>query len=70
MVSVLASCAVGRGFEPRSGQTKDYNIGMYCYSAKHAVLRSTSNDGLGRKQDNVSARGDMSISGLNFVSVS
>ena len=26
MVSVLASNAVDRGFEPRSGQTKDYKI--------------------------------------------
>jgi membrane associated rhomboid family serine protease len=28
MVSVLASSAVDRGFDPRSGQTKDYNIGF------------------------------------------
>ena len=28
MVSVLASSAVDRGFESRSGQTKDYNIGI------------------------------------------
>jgi hypothetical protein len=27
MVSVLASILVDRGFEPRSGQTKDNNIG-------------------------------------------
>jgi hypothetical protein len=26
MVSMLASSAVDRGFEPRSGQTKDYNL--------------------------------------------
>ena len=26
MVSVLASSAVDRGFEPRSGQTKDYKL--------------------------------------------
>jgi hypothetical protein len=36
MVSVLASSAVDRGFEPRSGQTKDYEIGICCFSAKHA----------------------------------
>ena len=30
MVSVLASSAVDRGFEPRSGQTKDFKIGMCC----------------------------------------
>jgi hypothetical protein len=28
MVSVLTSSAVDRGFEPRSGQTKDYKIGI------------------------------------------
>jgi len=30
MVSVLASSAEDRGFDPRSGQTKDYEIGI-CY---------------------------------------
>ena len=28
MVSMLASSAVDRGFEPRSGKTKDYEIGI------------------------------------------
>jgi hypothetical protein len=28
MVSMLASCAVDREFESRSGQTKDYEIGI------------------------------------------
>ena len=31
MVSVLASSAVDRGFGPRSGQTKDYKIGICCF---------------------------------------
>jgi hypothetical protein len=31
MVSVLASSVVDRGFEPRSGQIKDYTIGMCCF---------------------------------------
>ena len=39
MVSMLGSGAVDRGFEPRSGQTKDYKIGICCFSAKHAALR-------------------------------
>jgi hypothetical protein len=39
MVSMLASGAVDRGFEPQSGQTKDYKIGICCFSAKHAALR-------------------------------
>ena len=38
IVSVLASSAVGRVFAPRSGQTKDYTIGICCFSAKHAAL--------------------------------
>ena len=44
MVSVLASSAVDRGFEPLSGQTKHYEIGLYCFSAKHAALRGKSKD--------------------------
>jgi hypothetical protein len=38
MVSVLNSSAVDRGLEPRSGQTKDYEIGICCFSAKHTAL--------------------------------
>jgi hypothetical protein len=44
MVSVFASSAVDRGFEPRSGQTKDSKIGICCFSAKHAALRRKSKD--------------------------
>ena len=40
MVSMLASSAVDCGFEPRSGQTKDYEIGICCFVAKHAALLS------------------------------
>jgi len=32
--------AVDRRFEPRSGKTKDNTIGMCCFSANHASLRS------------------------------
>ena len=46
MVSVPASSAVDHGFEPRSGQTKDYQIGNCCFSAKHAVLRKRAKTGL------------------------
>ena len=66
MVSVLASSAVDRGFENRSSQTKDYNIGMCCFSVKHATLRRNSKDWLARNQDNVSEWGDMSICRLLF----
>ena len=44
MVSVIASSMVDRGFEPRSGQTKDYKIDICCFSAKHAALRGQSKD--------------------------
>jgi hypothetical protein len=44
MVNMLASSAVDHGFEPRSGQTKDYEIGICCFSAKHAALRRKSKD--------------------------
>jgi hypothetical protein len=66
MVSVLVSSALDRGFEPRSGQTKDYKISMCFFSAKHAALRKKSKDWLVRNRDNVSEWGDMSIRGLLF----
>jgi hypothetical protein len=62
------SCAVDHGFELRSGQTKDYKIGICCFSAKHAALRRNSKDWLARNQANVSEWSDMSIH--RFVSVS
>ena len=64
MVSVLASSAVDRGFNPRLGETKDYKISMCCFSAKHAALRRKSKDWWARNQDNVSEWVDMSICGL------
>jgi hypothetical protein len=42
MVSVLASSVVDCGFDRRSGQTKDYKIGICCFSVRHAVLRKKS----------------------------
>jgi hypothetical protein len=33
MVSVLSSSVVDRGFEPRSGKTKDSKIGICYFSA-------------------------------------
>ena len=66
MVSMLASSAVDRGFEPRSGQTIDYTIGICCFSTKHAALKRKSKDWLARNQDNESEWGDMSIRGLLF----
>jgi len=48
------------------GKTKDYKIGICCFSAKHAALRRNSKDWLARNQDNVSEWGDMSIRELLF----
>ena len=66
MVGMPASSAIDRGFELWSGQTKDYIIGIYCFSAKRTSLRRKSKDWLARNQDNVSEWGDMSIRGLLF----
>ena len=54
MVRVLASIVVDRGFENLSGETKDYEIGVCCFSVKHIVLRRKSKHWLARNQNNVS----------------
>ena len=66
MVSVHTLSAVDCGFEHRLGQTKDYKIGICCFSAKQAALRRKSKDWLARNQDNVSELSDMSTRGLLF----
>ena len=66
MVSILTSSAIDRGLEPRSGQTKDHNIGNCCLSAKYAVLRRKSKDWLAPNQNNVSEWSDLSTRGLLF----
>ena len=66
MVSVLASSAVDRGFEPQSGQTKDYKIGICYFSVKHAALQRKSKYWLARNQNNVSEWNDISTRGLLF----
>ena len=66
IVSVLVSRVADREFEPRSSQTKNYRIGMCCFSAKHAALRRKNKDWLARNQDNPSYLGVMSIRGLVF----
>ena len=53
MASVLASNAVDRGFEHRSGQIKDYKIGICCFYAKHVALRRKSKDWLTLNQENM-----------------
>ena len=60
-VSVLASSVVDREFDPRSFQTKDYQIGICCFFGKHIALRSKNKDWLVWNQDNVSELNDLSI---------
>ena len=57
MVSALASGAVYHWFESRSGETKDYEIGICCFSVKHTAFRRQSKDWLARNQNNVSEWG-------------
>ena len=66
MVSMRASSAVDSGFEPQSGQTKDYEVGICCFSAKHATLSRKSNDWLAQNQNNVSEWSNMSTHGLLY----
>jgi hypothetical protein len=65
MISLLALGTV-EGFKFRSSQTKDYKIGICCFSAKNATLWRKSKDWLARNQDNVSEWGDISICGMLF----
>jgi hypothetical protein len=60
MVGVLSLSAVDRGFESRSGQTKDCKIGICCFFTKLAALRGKIKDWLAQNQNNVSEWGDMS----------
>jgi hypothetical protein len=64
MVSVLALRAVDLGFVPRSSQTKDYKIGICCFSVKYAALRRKNKEWLALNQNNVSEY--MSTHGLLF----
>ena len=60
-VRVFTSIGLDRGFESRSGQTKDTcAIDLCCFSANHAVLRRKSKDRLARHDDNVSVWSGMS----------
>jgi hypothetical protein len=67
MVSMFVLIAVDCGFQPGSGQTKDYKIGIFTFSAKHTALRSKNKNWLSRNQNNVSESREMTTS---VVSVS
>ena len=58
-------------FRQRSGQTKDYKIGICCFSAELTAFRGKSKDRLNRNQENVSeCRVERHLYPLNVVSVS
>jgi hypothetical protein len=46
--------------------SNDYEIGICCFSTKHAALRRANKGWLAGNQDNVSEWGDMSIRELLF----
>jgi hypothetical protein len=64
MVSVLASSEIDCEYELRPCQTKEYKIGICCFSAKNAALRRKSKDWLSRNQNNVSEWSDISTQWL------
>jgi len=66
MVSVLTSNVIDCGLETWFCQTKDYKIGICCFSAKQASLKSKSIDWLGQNQGNVSLWSNMSTHRLLF----
>ena len=66
MVSVLA-IECGRSWV--RAQTKDYKIGIWCFSANHAALRRKNKGWLARNQNNVS-RVDQHVYPQTVVSVS
>ena len=44
-IVIKMSNAVCRAFDPRSGQTKDYKIGICCFSTKHVALGERAKTG-------------------------
>jgi hypothetical protein len=64
--SVFTSNVVDHGFEPQSGQTRNYKIGICGFPSNHALLSRKSKACLVRNQDNVSESDDMSIRELMF----
>ena len=51
MVNVLASSVVDHWFKSRSSQAKEYEIGICCFSVKHAALRRKTKDWFAQNQD-------------------
>jgi len=72
MASMLASCAVDRGFDPGSGQTKDNTIDICCLPAKQYNIKENNqrSNGWFRNQDNVSEWGKCLFANCCFTSLS
>lgn len=64
IVIICVWSVVDRRFEPRSGQAIYFKIGIFCFSTKHAYLRSKAETS--SNQDSVSEWNDMSNHGLLF----
>ena len=54
MGSVLASNVIDHRFKPRSGQIKNYEIGICCFSEKDTSLMSKSKGWCDRNLNNIS----------------
>ena len=63
---LLGVVHVDRRFTHRLGQTKNYKIGICCFSAnyKHTALRRRGKNWLDRNQDNVTEWRDMPTRGI------
>ena len=61
MVGMLDSSVVGQGFKHQSGQTKDVEIGICCFSSKHPARWSKSKNWLARNQNNLSEWSDVRV---------
>ena len=56
---MLSWSAVDRVFEQRSSQSKDCEIGIWCFFAMHVTFRIKGKSWLARNQTNVSEWSDM-----------
>ena len=61
MVDMLTLSVVDREFESCPGQSKDYKIGICCFSSKNTALKSKSKDWLSLNEDDVYEWSDVSI---------
>ena len=63
---IICGVIIVRALNPWSGQIKDYEIDICCFSAKHAALWSKSNLWLARNHSNASEWNNVSNSEMLF----